>query len=101
MTLRNVIEELSELPREYTIYAAMIDGQWTLDSLAVVEEEPEDGCIQQTFDGVKMDYFLEIFLARDVIKVWKQWSGDQDPSIGAKLRALVHYKLHDAYLPVD
>ena len=99
MTLSDVLQNLDQFSREDTIYAVCPDGRWSLQAMAAVEPEPEDGDLTQVFAGVEMQYLLEVSLAREVVKTLQQYNGINRPSPSRKLQAIAYYVEHDVYLP--
>lgn len=47
------------------------------------------------------NYFLELFLAREIIDVWSKWRNNKKPTLDEKIKAIIYYSINDAYLPVD
>jgi hypothetical protein len=81
-----------------TIYAAQ-EPEWTATSRAVVARNPADGSVPRGADGFR--YLLEVYLAREVIDVWREWRGGRKPTVGQMCDAVIFYASRDAYLPVD
>ena len=52
---------------------------------------PQDGSLSEV---------LMVQLAREAIEVWSEWRGGRAPTRQDKFEAVIHYSLHDAYLPV-
>ena len=69
-TLADVASQLDELDDDDTIYAAH-DPEWTATSRSVVARAPDDGSVPLVADG--LGYFLEVYLAKEVIDVWREW----------------------------
>lgn len=46
-----------------------------------------------------MDYFLEVYITKEVIETWSAWRGGLDPTTSEACEAVIHYATHDAYLP--
>lgn len=72
---------------------------WSQDSLVTLCG-PEQEC-----DGVdstsNMHYFLEVWIANEVIEVWSSWRGGRVPNIHDTCKAVIYYARNDAYLPPD
>jgi hypothetical protein len=105
MTLLDVVRQLDELPDNaedeetpFIIYAAPHDGQWAADSPAVVLAPP-DGNVVQVIEGIEYRYLLEVFLAKEVVEAYQEHHGTLHPTADEKLRAIIYYAEHDAYLP--
>ena len=88
--LIDLIRRLDRLPADATLYAAK---PWCAESLA--EAVPRSA---QAPDG--LDYLLEVDLARDSIRVWREWR-EAEPSTQDSCRAVIHYVQYDAYLPAS
>ena len=99
-TLREIVTSLERLPSgdRYepgpTIFAKK---PWSTDSLAIVLQE-------DAVDGVApgqpgFSYFLEVEIAKDVIRVWSSWRGGAEPTPEQAVRAAIHYAENDAYEP--
>ena len=72
---------------------------WTADSLAIVlQEDAVEGVApsQPSFF-----YFLEVEIAKEVIRVWSSWRGGAEPTAEQATRAVLHYAEHDAYEPLE
>jgi hypothetical protein len=89
MTLGEVVEKLSELGSEDTIYAA---EPWTEQSEAIVAREPDTG-VEVSAAGMK--YFLEVGIARDFVADWLA-TMKQQPTHSAICRRLISYAINDA-----
>jgi hypothetical protein len=97
-TLADIAGHLNELEDGDTIYVAQ-DAQWTPSSAAMVSRAPGDGSMPPAADGSR--YFLEVYLAKEVIDVWREWRGGREPTLVEMCEALIFYASRDAYLPVD
>jgi hypothetical protein len=105
MTLLDVVRQLDELPdtdedeeTPFVIYAARKDGHWTADSPAIVLA-PTDDDVVQVVEGVEYRYLLEVFLAKEVVEAYQEHHGTLRPTADEKLKAIIYYAEHDAYLP--
>ena len=96
MKLIDAIDQLDSFDEDLTIY---VDSRLVLDSEAVLACEPEDGSLPEEARGLV--YFIEVYLAREVLEVWSQWRQDEVPSREDKYKALVYYVKNDDYLPVE
>lgn len=87
-----VVDALESLDPEATIYVA---APWTGESAALVEFEPAAGGLPEAAvrDGLK--YFLEVFVARDLLADW-QMSLNQQPTAEERCERLIHYAVNDA-----
>jgi hypothetical protein len=80
---------------ETTIYAC---EPWTEDSDAMValpdyEQKPYDIPLEATEAG--MNYFIEIFIAREFVDGWIA-SSDEKPTSAAICQRLIEYAINDA-----
>jgi len=92
--LIKLIERLDELEDEDTIYAR---EPWTEDSDAMVVPDPEPDPDAMPPEAVEagMTYFLEVFLAREVVEGWTA-SLSEKPSLTATCRRVIAYAINDA-----
>lgn len=94
--LIQLVERLAELDGEDTIYAR---EPWTEESDAMVAREDTDrkpfGIPLEAAEA-GMQYFLEVFIARDeVLEGWIA-SLDEKPTLAAICRRLIEYAINDA-----
>jgi hypothetical protein len=68
-------------------------------SRAVVARDSHDG--SEPLGTAGFNYFLEVYLAKEVIDVWRNWRGGREPNLAQMCEALIFYASRDAYLPVD
>ncbi len=94
-TLQEVVDGLSALPADHTIYAR---HPWSCDSVAIVVEEDAGGGRAEA-DGYR--YLLEVDLAVEVLEVWTAWRHGATPTAEDRCRAVLHYAENDTYLPVE
>lgn len=92
MKLIDAIRDLRSLDDGSTIYAA---EPWTPDSLAVVLAEPDAKGVQVEAHGLKMPYFLEVVIARDILDGWTA-NPDREPTLHEKCARLILYATTDA-----
>ena len=97
MHLREVIGELSKQPPEAMVFAERIEGEFRPESTAVVVElsEAEVGrpireVAMERAPG--MDYFLEVFLALDMLDGLRAKGVDLD----AIVQRIIYYAERDA-----
>ena len=64
MNLLEVARDLLKLSNEQTIYAV---APWTPTSEAAVAVEPQDNLVPQQISSQGFSYFLEVFIARDLV----------------------------------
>jgi len=92
MNLGNLIDRLSELDSEDTIYAA---EPWTEQSKAVVARESDNGGLPQVAVDGGMKYFLEVSGAQEFVEDWLS-SANQPPTPSALRQRIVSYAINDA-----
>ena len=92
MTLIEAIRDLASLDEEHTIYAAK---PWTPDSEVVLAEEPESGGLPEEAKRRGVKYFLEVFIAREVLDGWLENLKTQ-PSLEEKCKRIIEYAINDA-----
>lgn len=96
ITLESLVASLENLDDSLTIYIAP-DAKWNAMSQVIVFEEPEDGSLPSGAKGMK--YFLEVYIAKEVLTVWQTWHHDRTPSLKEKCEAILYYAMNDTYLP--
>ena len=79
-----------------TIYVARVGGKWLHDSQAVVAVV-EGGDIRQSFEGVPMEYVLEVDLAKDIVDDWLEIAGKARISDAGKFFVITHYAENDCW----
>ena len=89
MKLIDVVGELVSFDRQNTIYAS---EPWTPDCEAIVA--PESAMPPMTLERLKMKYFLEVFIARDVLDDWT--TSVESPTLRESCARLIHYAIYDA-----
>jgi hypothetical protein len=93
MTLKDILAHLEELDEGETIYAT---APWQSGSKAVVALEPSAAARRAIEQG--MLYLLEVWIAKEVVKLWSAWRNGRTPSLEDRVHAVVHYATYDAYL---
>jgi hypothetical protein len=102
MLLRDVIQQLDTLPEEATVFADRVGGHFTPESEAVCLELTEEesrtpiGEVAARRAPGKA-YFLEVFVAREVLEGWVAMRGVKDLDPEEAARVVVHYAEHDAW----
>ena len=88
MTLLEIIQNLATYDAEWTIYAA---EPWTSESQAIVAFELDSGGLPSEAGDLDLDYFLEVFIAREFV-------ADLDDTLSAEdqCRRVVLYAINDA-----
>ena len=95
MTLRQIINDLETFPDELTIYATRTE-QWIPDGPAALVRESDAAKL-----GIEMKelrYFLEVDIAREVLKVLNARRDRIPPTQEEKIEAVVYYASNDAYI---
>ena len=95
MRLRELATRLDDLADDLTIYIEQNAHRSGTSEVVVARERDTDPDWRP--DGFQ--YFLEVDLAKEVVRVWSAWRGGQRPSSGQAAEALLHYAVHDAYQP--
>jgi len=92
MKLWEVIDAIDSFDEEHTIYA---ETPWTENSESIVAEEPVEGGLPIEAKRMGMEYFLEIFHAKDFLEGLQSNSpcvlGTKD-----KCDRLIRYAINDA-----
>jgi hypothetical protein len=97
MTLAQVTERLDDYDDQLMIWArARGRADLTPDTEAVVAPELEDGGVWWNERGLM--YVLEVDLAKDAIRVWRQDHGGAEPSAAQRCTAVLYYAVNDAFL---
>ena len=92
MDLLTIVECLSDLDDDLTIYARK---PWSLSSQAMVALEPEDGSCPEAARMGDLEYFIEVFIARDFLQDWAS-SSREEHSPAVQCERLIKYALTDA-----
>jgi hypothetical protein len=87
LKLRDVVEQIENFDDGLTIYAAT---EWSPDSPVIVAREPEAGGVPPEAASEGMRYFLEIFIAKEVL------GGLRDVDLDRKTKRLIRYAITDA-----
>lgn len=87
LTLRDVVERIDSFDDDLTVYAA---PEWTPDSSVIVAREPDSGGVPAEAASSGMQYFLEIFIVKEVLE------GLKALDLEAKVRRLIRYAITDA-----
>jgi hypothetical protein len=87
LKLRDVVAQIQSFDDELTIYAA---PEWSPDSTVVIGPEPDGGGVPPEAASEGMRYFLEIFIAKEVL------DGLQALDLEARTKRLIQYAITDA-----
>ena len=92
MTLHDVVRSLPRLDEDLTIYA---QSPWSVSSPALVAEEPEAGGLPDVALRQSLDYFIEVFIAREFLQDWVRSRGGS-ATFREQCERLIQYALNDA-----
>jgi hypothetical protein len=87
MCLCDVVNIIYTLEDELNIYAA---PEWSPNSAAIVALEPDAGGEPPEAKALGMSYFLEVFIAKEVLE------GIKDLDLEARTKRLIQYAVTDA-----
>lgn len=97
MTLRQVVQQLDSYNDELMIWARVqTKNDLTPDTEAVVAPARQDDSTWWEERGLL--YVLEVDLAKDAIRVWRQGHDGAEPSAAERCAAVIHYAVNDAFL---
>jgi hypothetical protein len=94
MTLGEIIRGLDDLSDDLTICAARTPT-WTAENqadLCTADAAPQ---------ACKYSYFLEVSVAKDVLRAWSFARRGAIPDFKSRCHAIIYYAENDAYLPLD
>ena len=91
MTIEQIIFNLENTSNSLTICVAK-PPQW--NRMSEAELHPSE----QVPHGCKLPYFLEVSVAKNVLKAWSFARNGRIPSIEKKCEALIFYAENDAYI---
>jgi hypothetical protein len=101
MLLRDAIARLDELPDSATLFVERLSGKFRPESRAeLVElseadlERPVSEVAAELAPGT--EYFLEVFLAREIVDGWCHNLGNQEPTVEQVLERIIYYAENDA-----
>lgn len=92
LRLADISKNLSEFDQDATIYAAK---PWNAQSFAVVALEPESGGLPELASVSGFEYFLEVFIATEVLADWEASLG-RVPTDHERCERLIEYAVNDA-----
>lgn len=98
MKLSDIVARLDSIDGNYVI-TCKGKPNWTAGSPARLVWVQEFAETSQ--DASIPDYFLEVFIAKEVLSVWTKWNEGRVASLDEKCDALIYYAKNDAYLPPD
>jgi hypothetical protein len=92
MTLIEIIRDLDSFDSEGIICAKK---PWTEDSHGIVVVVPQARRLPAEAEKLGMDYFLDVFIARDFLEDWRA-NLDAEPTLQQKCARLIKYAITDA-----
>ena len=92
MKLIEAIRELASLDDDGVIYASK---PWTPSSEAVVADGPDSGAPPDEAKRLGLKYFLEVFIAREVLEGWLS-NLDTKPTLEDTCARIIEYAINDA-----
>jgi hypothetical protein len=92
MRLIDIIEKISSIDPESTIY---VREPWATDSTSVVAREPDDGGLPSQAEAEHAVYFLEVFLAQQMLEDWIRETGET-PTTQQLCDRVLSYARNDA-----
>jgi hypothetical protein len=92
VTLIELIRDLDSLDEGSTIYAA---EPWAENSKAILGPEPEAGGLPTQAAKLGLKYFLEVFIAQDLLEGWTA-NLDAEPTLQEKCARIIKYAITDA-----
>ena len=90
-TLEEIINDLDNLDNSLTICASKTP-LWTPRSEAEIHPA------RQVALGTRLPYFLEVSVAKNVLRAWSHVRGGKLPNLAQKCEAIIYYAENDAYL---
>jgi hypothetical protein len=85
--LRDLVNMIDTIEDELTIYAT---PEWSPSSAAIAALEPDAGGAPPEAKALGMSYFLEVFIAKEVLE------GIKDLDLEARTKRLIQYAVTDA-----
>ena len=95
MILAELFANLETLDDNLTIYARA-DPEWSPTSEATVCVPPDDGTTVPPLAAAGMDYFLEVYIAKEVLQGWARSAGGKELSLQRICDILINYAQNDA-----
>ena len=92
MTLNDIVRSLPRLEEDLTIYA---QSPWSTSSPAVTAVEPEAGGLPDVAQRQSLDYFIEVFIAREFLQDWVESIG-RIATTEEQCERLIQYAENDA-----
>ena len=102
MLLSEVIAQLDGWSDTATIFASRLQGVFRPESEAVVLTLSAEASRRPTREFAAVhapgkEYFLEVFVACEVLEGWRDNHPGQSPTLEQRLESVIFYAEHDAY----
>ena len=96
MTIKQLVEKISGIENDYSIaFAKKVDGAFTRDSEVIIveidEESDEDIAKYFSEKNPEFNYFLEVFIIKDIIENLSENFGNIDQIVDR----IIHYAKYD------
>ena len=97
MTIKELIEKINSIENDYSVaFAKKIDGEFKSDSIIIIEEideeSDEDICKSVIKKNPEFNYFLEVFLIKEMVEDLK----DDLSNIDELVNRVIYYAKYDA-----
>jgi hypothetical protein len=95
----NLLEFSSSLSQQDSRLTAYISrySTWSPSSEIILAREPEDGVIPSSLANSDMEYFLEVSIAKEVVKNWESQLSQNELDSVSRANLLIYYAENDAY----
>jgi hypothetical protein len=102
MNIRDIIDNIDNLPEDATVFAQKYNGECIPESEVIILEMTDDEKQRPIKEIAKLkapgkEYFLEIFIIKEVLDGWRANHDGIAPSIEAALESVIYYAAFDAY----
>ena len=102
MNLKQAIKIIDELAEEATLFAERLDGEFHPDSEVVLVKIDENELKRPVKEiahekAPGKEYFLEVFIIKEILEGWSGNHSGETPSITAALESVIYYAENDAY----
>jgi len=102
MELRDAVSQLDALPEDAILFVERIGGRFESTSPVYVLELTDEELKQPVKDIAQVrapgaEYFLEVFIAREVVDGWRANHGGAVPTVDQALESITYYAENDAY----
>jgi len=95
-TLQNIIRNISDFEDKMVLFVGKEVTWSSLSKSHVYSFEGEEQISVAVDDFL---YFLEIYLVKEVIDVWKSWTADKQHGLAELIEAVIFYAENDSYKP--